>query len=678
MTRPWPEIDLQPQAYDLQKLPFEPTDLQSADLAELVAQCEIDHAVAPVVDTPGGSTAGYERWNQFKKKGLGGYARKRNNAMIDGVSRMSAYLHYGMVSPLRLAREAAMIDNAGSEKYLDELLIWRELAYAFCFHREDHDRWSAIPDWAQATLEEHANDRRDAVYSWEEMARAETHDEFWNAAQVSLLRQGELHNNVRMTWGKAILNWTETPQEALRLMIDLNHRYALDGRDPASYGGLLWCLGQFDRPFEPDQNVIGTVRSRPTGTHASRLDSESYYEKVATPRFDPVPSVAVIGAGISGLFAARTLADHGVSVTVFDKGRGVGGRMSTRRVEGQPCFDHGAQYFTARDPRFHRYVQSWLQQGVVARWPDVENDPSHKIVVFKNGQRTEKDDSVERFVGSPSMSSVCKHLASDLNVYTGSRIEKVEPIDGRIRLTDMEGNSRGDFDRLIVTAPAQQAAELLVNFPNLAQPISQIQMNPCWAVMASFDQPIAGDWVGAFVHDSIVTWTSRNSTKPNRPTASEHFLLHVGHEWTAENWERDPDEVAAEVLEAFWQASGIEPAKPFHLVAHRWKYAIPVDPPDQRCFFDAESGIAACGDWAGGPRVEGAFLSGMAAANPWNLGLEGIRKSGSTPAILTRQRHLTKNTSTAVSGSFFSAFESDPRCCRCRSRSSPIHFRSVL
>ena len=614
LERPWPELKPNPRRHDLATLPFEPLNLQTASLPELVSRCDIDHSVGPVVDTVGGSTAGYDRWNRFRESGLGKYANRRNNPLEDGVSRMSAYLHYGMVSPFRLAREAAETGNAGSEKYLDELLVWRELAYVFCFHRRDHDQWSALPDWAQATLQSHARDLRDEVYTWEQLARAQTNDTFWNAAQTSLLRQGELHNNVRMTWGKAILNWTKSPQEALQLMIDLNHRYALDGRDPASYGGLLWCLGQFDRPFEPESKIFGTVRPRSVSDHARRLDTSTYLKRVATPRFDPVARVAVIGAGISGLFAARTLADHGLPVTVFDKGRGVGGRMSTRRVDGKPCFDHGAQYFTARDLRFQRCVQSWLEQGVVARWPNPESDPSHKIVVLKNGEVTETEDANERFVGVPSMNAVCKHLAKDLDIHTSTRIEKIESVENAIRLTDNSGTVLGEYDRVIVSAPAVQAAELLVNFPSLAYPIAKIQMQPCWAGMVSFEQPVTQNWAGAFIHDSILTWAARNSTKPDRPADAEHIVLHAGHQWTSTNWERDGEAVAQDLLDAFWQASGISKQRPVHLQAHRWKFAIPVDPPETRCFFDSASGIAVCGDWAGGPRVEGAFLSGMAAA----------------------------------------------------------------
>lgn len=132
--------------------------------------------------------------------------------------------------------------------------------------------------------------------------------------------------------------------------------------------------------------------------------------------------------------------------------------------------------------------------------------------------------------------------------------------------------------------------------------------------MFSFEQPVTHDWAGAFIHDSILTWAARNSTKPDRPVDAEYLVLHAGHQWTSDNWERDGEAVARELLDAFWQASGIPQQRPVQLQAHRWKFAIPVDPGENSCFFDDASGIAACGDWASGSRVEGAFLSGMAAA----------------------------------------------------------------
>jgi photolyase PhrII len=257
LTRSWPEQPDPGDAFVPSALTFPPVDLSTTDFPALLSLCDIDHAVGPVPHTVGGSRAGYARWDAFRTAALRKYAADRNDALKDGVSRMSAYLHYGMVSPLRIAREAAKVGGAGAEKYLDELIVWRELAYTFCFYRPEHESLDAIPEWAAETLHAHKTDPRPALLDWETLARGQTGDPLWDAAQRSLLIQGELHNNVRMTWGKAFLAWTANASEALRLMIDLNHRYALDGRDPASYGGLLWCLGQFDRPHTPPRNIPG-------------------------------------------------------------------------------------------------------------------------------------------------------------------------------------------------------------------------------------------------------------------------------------------------------------------------------------------------------------------------------------------------------------------------------------
>jgi len=156
------------------------------------------------------------------------------------------------------------------------MLIWRELAHNFCFYHRHPGAFDALPAWAAKTLTDHRQDLRQSVYTWEQMARATTGDPLWDAAQKSLLIHGELHNNLRMTWGKAILQWTRSPEEALQTLIDLNHRYALDGSDPNSYGGILWCLGLFDRPFQPEKPVIGTLRPRSTRSHAARLDLRKY------------------------------------------------------------------------------------------------------------------------------------------------------------------------------------------------------------------------------------------------------------------------------------------------------------------------------------------------------------------------------------------------------------------
>ncbi|MDB4756591.1 FAD-dependent oxidoreductase [Mariniblastus sp.] len=617
--RPWPETKSEPRPFNLGQLHF-PHNLFLQDTIEnLVAGCEIDHSVGPIPDSPGGFRSGYRRWLRFKDHHLNQYASKRGNPLSKGVSRMSAYLHYGMVSPFRIAREASQSDSSGAKKFLDELLVWRELAYNFCFHQRDHARLQGLPEWAIKTLKEHSPDHRPLTFNWEDLARANSGDPLWDICQRSLLRQGELHNSLRMTWGKKFLEWTASPKLALKLMIDLNNRYALDGRDPCSYGGILWCLGLFDRPHDPEIPIFGTLRPRSTKTDRKTLDLAKLSERIAKPRIQSKPSIAIVGAGLSGLFAARTLSDHGLSVTIFEKSRGTGGRMSTRRVDNQPRFDHGAQYFTVKNPHFRRYVQSWIQQGIVARWgSSCREDPLDRqsgiVTLSQQGKSITPSNSVVRYVATPGMNSICKHLSTNLNLKTQTQVSQIVRRPDGLELIDANQNSLGEFDRVILSTPPPQAVEILKNFPLFAKQISDIRMNPCWAIMASFPQPITTHWAGAFIHDSFITWACRNSTKAQRRTSLEDVVIHADSQWTELNWDRDPAAVGLDMLQEFWRATGLQQLEPLHLSAHRWKYAFPANPASIPSFFDRNSGIVACGDWCNGPRVEGAFLSGMSAA----------------------------------------------------------------
>ncbi len=599
--------ELKPSDFNAETCGFEPVDLQRQSIAEIVASCDIDHAVGPVPHTRGGCVAGYERWEAFKGNGLRSYARLRNDALLDGVSRLSPYLHYGMVSPMRIAREAALLNHAGTEKFLDELLIWRELAYAFCFYRPEHARITALPEWARATLDKHLGDRREALYSWETLARAQTGDILWNAAQRSLLIHGELHNNVRMTWGKALLGWTQDAQQALAMLIDLNHRYALDGRDPASYGGILWCLGQFDRPFPPERPILGTLRDRSAAEHARRLDTAAYARKTARPACNPVPQVAVVGAGIAGLMCARTLADHGLPVTVFEKSGGVGGRMATRRAENDLQFDHGAQYFTCRDARFQRYLDAWLHDRIVARWEG-------RIVSLCAGEITKASGPTTRYVAVPGMNAVCRHLAKGLIVQFDTRIAPLQRSALGWKLDTCEGLELGTFDSVIVAAPADQTKEILKVAPDLAARAAASVLQPCWSVMLATKAPLELPYAGAFVADSPLSWIACNSSKPGRETSPETWLLHATPGWSQDHLDASPEEVAQRLVDAFIEATGSLAIEVQYVRAHLWRFAIPQQPLAEACLFNSELHVGACGDWCAGPRVEGAFLSGLAAA----------------------------------------------------------------
>jgi hypothetical protein len=590
------------------RLGFDPIDVAEADLAACCAQSRIDHSVGPVGHTPGGSEAGYDRWNQFKRHGLSDYDQTRNDAATDfpkGVSRMSAYLHHGHVSPFRIVREAAIAGGRGAEKYLDELLIWRELAHNFCFFNDRPDTVDALPGWAAETLDAHRQDPRPAIFTWEVLARAQTGDPLWDAAQQSLLIHGELHNNLRMTWGKAILQWTRSPEAALQMLIDLNHRFALDGSDPNSYAGILWCLGLFDRPFKPPKPVIGTLRPRSTRSHAARLNLSRYGTRVARPAVKSKLRVAVIGAGLSGLMAARTLADHGHSVRVFEKARGVGGRLATRR-QSSHAFDHGAQYFTARDARFRQWVASWRETGVVQRWQS-------RIGVLRQGTFMTEKNHHERFVGVPGMSALAGHLARDLDIRLNVSIQHIKKVGRSTILSDADNHELGDFDALVVSTPPEQSRRLLDQLPRLAEQLQTVHMTPCWAVMLTFAAPLELAFDGAFVHDSAIAWAACNSSKPGRDSQS-CWVLQATADWSQDHLALSAGTIVSSLSASFADAAGITLPDPIFASAHRWRYARAQQPLTAGCLWDRPSLVGVCGDWCYGSRIEGAFLSGAAMA----------------------------------------------------------------
>ncbi|HJL16337.1 MAG TPA: FAD-dependent oxidoreductase [Sandaracinaceae bacterium LLY-WYZ-13_1] len=600
LAAPWPEADDPAEAF-VPELPFEPVDLDEASVPDLVAACAIDHAVGPVPHTPGGTEAGYRRWDAFVARGgLEAYAKARNDPARDGTSRMSAYLHFGMVSPRRLARDARA---RGAEKLLDELLTWRELAHTFCLHTTDPERLDALPAWARQTLDAHRDDPREPR-SWERLSRGQTGEPLWDVAQRSLLVHGELHNDLRMTWAKAIPYWTESPERALDVLIDLNHRYALDGRDPASYGGLLWCLGLFDRPYA-ESPVLGRVRTRSLRRAAERTDLGRLTARVSRPARDEPPTVAVIGAGVAGLTCARTLADHGWSVTVFEKARGPGGRMATRRTDGDGArFDHGAQYFTARDPRFARWVHAWAHEGLVAPWPA-------RFATVEGGEARPESPEAIRWIGARKMSAVCGHLASSVSVVTGARVAPPRRASPGWTLRTEDGRPLGRFDVVVSTAPAPQSAALWSEAPELADRIAAAEMAPCWAVMLELEAAPAVGWDAAKIRGGPLAWVARNGSKGARGR-EETWVLHAAPDWSTEHLERAPEEVLAPLVAAFRELTGA--GEPRRAVAHRWRHAKTIAPVGEPCLFDPALGAGACGDWLLGAKVEAAFLSGCAMA----------------------------------------------------------------
>ncbi len=277
---------------------WKPEDPGDFDVPRLLAELPIDHSVGTTAWS-GGAAAARARLQDFVEGSLPRYADDRNHPDLAAPSGLSPWLHYGHISPHEIFRAVADAEDwtpmrlsekpdgrrsgwwgmsAGAEAFLDQLVTWRELGHGYATYERDYTRYETLPEWARETLEDHIQDEREHAYSADAFAAAETHDELWNAAQRQLVEDGYIHNYLRMLWGKKILEWTEDPREALEVMVELNNRYALDGRDPNSYSGIFWVMGRFDRGW-PERPIFGKVRSMTSASTRRKVSLTDYLER---------------------------------------------------------------------------------------------------------------------------------------------------------------------------------------------------------------------------------------------------------------------------------------------------------------------------------------------------------------------------------------------------------------
>ena len=260
------------------KLDCEETTVEDDGIADLVAQCAIDHSVPASEVYPGGEAAAQKRLQHFVAHILPHYDELRNKPDVDGCSRMSSYLHFGFIAAQQIYEAVLKADapKEAKDAYLEELIVRRELSYNFTRHNPHYDSLEGLPDWAKRTMAKHAKDERYAHFTAAQIEAGETTDTLWNATQRELVDTGELHNYMRMLWGKKIIEWTATYEEAFKLMEHLNNRYALDGRNPNSYTGISWCFGKHDRAWGPERPVFGTLRYLSSDSWRRKINAKAY------------------------------------------------------------------------------------------------------------------------------------------------------------------------------------------------------------------------------------------------------------------------------------------------------------------------------------------------------------------------------------------------------------------
>jgi deoxyribodipyrimidine photo-lyase len=304
---PWPEplrgADLVPFRRELKQIEERWPRLSSEEsIDSLLSTLPIDHGVARVKDRRGGTKAAQHALRDFLETKLDRYVQDRNQPERRACSRLSAHLHYGHIASHEIftalaereawnfsrvsgqstgARSGWWGMSEGAEAFLDQLITWRELGFNGARFLKDYREYDSLPDWARATLQEHEDDPRPYRYTLIEFEEARTHDPLWNAAQRQLVREGEIHNYLRMLWGKKILHWSASPREALQVMLELNDKYALDGRDPNSISGIFWVLGRYDRAWGPERAIFGKIRYMSSKNTARKVRVKDYVENHA-------------------------------------------------------------------------------------------------------------------------------------------------------------------------------------------------------------------------------------------------------------------------------------------------------------------------------------------------------------------------------------------------------------
>ncbi|MCX6116858.1 MAG: NAD(P)-binding protein [Proteobacteria bacterium] len=319
------------------------------------------------------------------------------------------------------------------------------------------------------------------------------------------------------------------------------------------------------------------------------------------------PRIAMIGAGLGGLSFCRVLKDRGISVKCFDKSNRAGGRTSTRAAGETAQFDHGAQYLTIRNPMLRLHLESWCNDKIVAPWDArfvaIDRPAEFRDVTYE-----------QRYVGIPKMEDLAQYLSKDLDIEFDTEVSEVIVEPTAYRLRSKAGQDLGVFDMILWNCPPAQTAKIVPLNCGWKDQLKNVQMEPCWSVMLALESSWKVPFDGAFINEGDLGWMARDSSKPNRPNDLDCWVLHSTSKWAEKNLDISKDDVIQRLVYEAQRVTLSTMPKPILAKSHRWLYSRPTEALNQKFLWDSEHRLGACGDWCGGPRIEGAFESGMALA----------------------------------------------------------------
>jgi renalase len=320
----------------------------------------------------------------------------------------------------------------------------------------------------------------------------------------------------------------------------------------------------------------------------------------------PAKSVAVIGAGISGITCAAALTLHVDRVTVYEKHLYAGGRMASRRIR-EYDFDIGTQYFTVQEETFRSYVYSWEQDDLIRPWQGWFVDLEH-------GNMISRGEDAERFVAVPNMAALVRHLARLCNVQYNCAIQKLERTPSGWYLLDIQGAKHGPYEFVLSSMPAPETRLLFSDYCDLLyKKIQAVQMSCCWGLALGFQEALPVPFDVGFVNDQQLSLVARVNSKPGR-TDKETWIVQAAPEWSDTHFDSNDQAIVPFLEAAFADAIGVNVPAALVRSSFLWPYSTPITPVGKSCLYDSDERLGACGDWCMAPRVEGAFLSGLALA----------------------------------------------------------------